>query len=51
MTQIEFAKHIKALNFNDFKVLNSTNENVNTDIINFMRRYEEIKAKTNIQLP
>lgn len=46
--QIEFAKQVKGLNFNDLKVMNSANDNVNHSILNFIKKYEDIQRMSRL---
>ena len=46
--QLEFAKQVKGLNFNDLKVLNSANDNINTNILGFIKKYEDIQRMSKL---
>ena len=48
--QIEFSKQIKALNLEDIKYVNNGNSNVNTNLLTFIKKFEEIQRLSNIAI-
>lgn len=39
---------MKGLNFNDLKVVNSANDHINVNILNFIKRYEDIQRMSRL---
>jgi len=48
--QMEFAKQVKQLNFEDIKISKNTNKEVNDTLLNFIKKFEEIQRFSSLNL-